>query len=266
MGVVYILLFIQGITGSMYLYQPQNIVSVDVNGSAVITCLSSEALDSNYKVSWYHRKWRSSDDLLHVKSCGRDNDPHKYVCNHKQGIASLEISNVQTDDSGVYYCVYTYSFLDRKFGNGTNLHVGALGAHNTVHLYWNISGTYHKGRIISKEEPDGTWTVMNIISLHKDNWNHREKVTCEAWITSFPTHVHWEIPDKGELHPSSKCQSYLIALVTAGTLLTLILLLHLMRTMKLTDNETHKDPLTEDAIAYAELNINNLNRLNKLEQ
>ncbi|XP_075700690.1 uncharacterized protein LOC142665040 [Rhinoderma darwinii] len=292
MGVVYILLFIQGIAGYMVLYQPQNIVSMDVNGTTVITCVSSDDLETGIRISWYYRKWRSSEEPVRVKSCSSDNVTHKYTCKNGKYMAGLEIHNVQLTDSGVYYCTYSYSSLSLKFGNGTNLNVGdkstsrtsihilghlqplhphsslqlacvVLEAHNTVHLYWNISGTYHKGRIISKEESNGTWTVVNFISLPNDTWNYGKKVTCEVWIKSSPISVNWEIPGKGDLHGfvASKCQSFLIPMVIAGILLLLVSILFI-RTLKLRDNKTQvsmgKKTLAEDDIVYSELNINHL--------
>ncbi|XP_073498386.1 uncharacterized protein [Phyllobates terribilis] len=266
MAAVYILLFIQGITGRMVLYQPQNIVPVDVNDTAVITCVSSEDLENGNKISWLHRKWRSSEDLVRVKSCSTNNDTHKYVCKNEKYTASLEIYNVQTNDSGVYYCVYHYSLTLKEFGNGTNLIAGGrssfrtsihilghlhnwnplkalhlacvvLADNNTVHIYWNIPGLYHQGRIISREDSDGTWTIMNFISLPKDNRTHGEKITCEAWFNTSSFSVHMSLPDKDEFNVNviSKCQSFLIPVVTAGTLLVMTLLLHLSRTLKITE-------------------------------
>ncbi|XP_040268171.1 uncharacterized protein LOC120982227 isoform X1 [Bufo bufo] len=297
MGVVYILLLIQGITVEIVLYQPQNIVSVEVNRTAVITCVSSEVLDAGLKISWYHRKWRSSEAPILVKSCSSDDDPQKYVCKNEKYKAWLEIHNVQITDSGVYYCMHKHIPYFPQFGNETKLNVRdkstsrssihilghlqpqhynsslllacvVLVAQNTVHLHWNISGTYYKGQIISREKSNGTWTVINFISLPKDNWDHGDRVTCEAWITSSPTSVHWEIPgqDESNGYVASKCQDFMIPVVTAGTLLVLTLLIHLSRTIKLSDKTAHKDPVMEDQIAYAELNINRLTRLKKTTQ
>ncbi|XP_069601681.1 uncharacterized protein [Ranitomeya imitator] len=290
MGVVFIFLFIQGITGEMFLYQPQNIVSKDVNGTAVITCVPSEIF-IGLKFSWYHRKWRSSEAPVRVKSCTRDNDKHKFVCKDEKYTASLEIYNVQTNDNGVFYCVYYSSYFLLKFGNGTNLNVGdrstskssvhilgqlhlwhphnslnlacvVLAAHNTVLVYWNISGTYHKGQIISREEPDGTWTVMNFISLPKDNWSEEEKVTCEVWLQSSAINVHWKIPGRGEPHGfvSTTCESFLIPMVISGALLALMLSVHFIKTLKIPGNKTQssmsKNTGIEDEIVYSELNMN----------
>ncbi|XP_073493789.1 uncharacterized protein [Phyllobates terribilis] len=291
MAVVYVLLLIQGITGQIVLYQMQNIVSKKVNDTAIITCESQEDLDTSNKFSWYHRKWGRSKDPVWVKSCLTDNDIHKYVCKHEKHKASLEIYNVQTNDSGVYYCVYLYSMDSLKLGNGTNLNVGdistfrtsvhildnlqtlhpnssvqlacvVLAARNTVYLSWNISGTYHKGQIISTEESDGSWTVMNFISLSTSNQSQWHKVTCEVWMQFPPIRVQWVIEGQGELHDHfvSKCQSFLIPMVTAGTLLVLILSIHLIKTLKLTDNKTQgsmmKNTVTKDEIVYSELIIN----------
>ncbi|XP_040268173.1 uncharacterized protein LOC120982227 isoform X3 [Bufo bufo] len=196
MGVVYILLLIQGITVEIVLYQPQNIVSVEVNRTAVITCVSSEVLDAGLKISWYHRKWRSSEAPILVKSCSSDDDPQKYVCKNEKYKAWLEIHNVQITDSGVYYCMHKHIPYFPQFGNETKLNV--------------------------RDESNG--------------------------------------------YVASKCQDFMIPVVTAGTLLVLTLLIHLSRTIKLSDKTAHKDPVMEDQIAYAELNINRLTRLKKTTQ
>ncbi|XP_056408687.1 uncharacterized protein LOC130313979 [Hyla sarda] len=294
MGIVYILLLIQGITGQIVLHEPQNIVSMDVNGTAVITCVSNEN-SFGPLFSWYHKKWGSIKDIVRVKSCINDNDTHKYACKHEKNATTLEIYNVQINDSGVYYCRYHNRL---KFGNGTCLNVEdvstsnssiyivshvqpshpdnslqmacvVLGAHNAVNLSWNISGTYHKGHTISKEGSDGTWTVLNFISLPKDNWHHGVKGICEAWIKSSPISVHWEISGQGEIHGcvACKCENFRIPVVTAGILLLLILSIHLICTLRLTDNKTpcvmEKNIVIEDEVTYSELNINNLTRFKK---
>ncbi|KAM4013524.1 uncharacterized protein ACNLHF_003606 [Anomaloglossus baeobatrachus] len=291
MGVVFIFLFIQGIFGEMVLFQPQNIISEDVNGMAVITCGSNEKF-LLMKFSWYSRTWSSSEAPVRVKSCTKDNDTHKYVCKEEKNMASLEIYNLQTNDSRLYYCVYYYTRTSLKFGNGTYLNVGdrstsrssihilghlhprhphsslhvacvVLAVHNMVHLYWNISGTYHKGRIISIKESDGTWTVMNFISVPKDHWSYEEKVTCEVWLQSSPIRVQWEIPGEPHGYFTSKCQSFFIPVGISGTLLVLMLSVHLIKTLKIQGNKTQvsmiKNNATEDEIVYSELNMNQFN-------
>ncbi|XP_071970169.1 uncharacterized protein [Engystomops pustulosus] len=295
MDVLYILLFLHGVAGRMVLYQPQNIVSVDVNGTAIITCWVSTGKTVGEMFFWYFKKHESSEAPILVKSCVNDNDTHKYTCKHDGHTAYLEIYHVQITDSGVYYCRFKH--ISEIFGNGTHLNVGdrstsgssihivghlqplhphsslhlacvVLAAHNTVHLHWNISGTHHKGRTISKEESARTWTVVNMISLTKHNWNHEDEVTCEAWLHSSPTSVHWSIPRQGELshgYVSSKCQNFLIPVVTTGILLLLMFSVHFIRIChKYTDNETPdlmgNNTMTEDEIVYSELNINHLTR------
>ncbi|XP_069806872.1 uncharacterized protein [Dendropsophus ebraccatus] len=298
MDVIYILLLLQGIRSEMVLHQPQNTVSVDVNSPAVITCVSNEVLEIEDKISWVYRKWGSSETPVWVKSCTENDDTYKYGCKHERYKATLDIYNTQINDSGVYYCAYHYSPSFWKFGNGTNLNVKdtstsrssihILGhrqplhphsslllvcvvraAHNTVPLYWNISGTHHKGQIISEEQPNKTWTVMNFISLPSNTWKYGETVTCEVGLQSPPINVYWKIPEKGE-HPgfvASRCHSFLIPVVAFGMFLLLIFSIHLIRTLTFADNKTQclmgKNTASKDEIVYTELNMSRLNKCKK---
>ncbi|XP_069807052.1 uncharacterized protein [Dendropsophus ebraccatus] len=281
MAVIYILLFFQGkiwITSEMVLHQPQSTVSIDVNSPAVITCVSNEVLEIEVKISWLYRRQRSSESPVWVKSCTENDDTYKYGCKHERYKATLEIYNTQMNDSGVYYCAYHYSPSFWKFGNGTNLNVRetstcrrsihilghpqplhphsslhmvcvVLAAHNTAQLYWNISGTHHKGWVISEEQPDKTWTVMNFISLPSNTWRYGETVTCEIWSQSPPFNVHWKITEKGKQpgYATSKCQRFLIRMIiTAGILLLLTISVHLMRTLKLKDSNKEPIPMIND--------------------
>ncbi|KAM4013686.1 uncharacterized protein ACNLHF_003748 isoform 1-T2 [Anomaloglossus baeobatrachus] len=117
----------------------------------------------------------------------------------------------------------------------SSLHLACvvLAARTTIPLYWNISGTHYKGQIISKEESDGTWTIINFISLLKeDNRSYEEKVICEVWLQSSPNRVHWENSEKDELHGffASKCQVFWIRVTITGILLFLALSLHIILT------------------------------------
>ncbi|XP_075050037.1 uncharacterized protein LOC142112089 isoform X2 [Mixophyes fleayi] len=277
----------------MVLYQPQDIVYADVNGTTVISCESNESLEDKSKVSWYRKSWRTGEAPLRVKSCY--NGAHKYTCKNNKYKATLEIHNVQTNDSGVYFCTFLYGVNLLKYGNGTTLiaadsstsrssvHLLApaqpplpnttlqlacmvRGARHTVHVTWNISGIHHMGRMISMEESGGTWTFLNLISLPRNTWDHGVHVTCEVWFNSSPVCVHWEISERGEIHSgfTSICQTYLIPALTSGLLLLLALSVHLIWTYKHSDNKTpgsnHKDTETEDGIVYSHLDMYYLTR------
>lgn len=68
---------------------------------------------------------------------------------------------------------------------------------HTVHVTWNISGTRHKGRIISREEIGGIWTFQSLFSLTEDIVNYGGHVICEVWLSSSPVQISWTIKDRG---------------------------------------------------------------------
>ncbi|KAM4013527.1 uncharacterized protein ACNLHF_003609 [Anomaloglossus baeobatrachus] len=297
MAVVCILLFIQVITGHLVLYQPPNVISAEVNSTAVIPCVSREDSDQGHQIAWYQRKWILDERPLLVKSCSSDNDRHKYTCKYEKGISKLSISNGQPNDSGVYFCAFM--FVDNYiFGNGSYLNVGDRStsrnsihilsslqplrthsfiqlacvvheARDTIHITWNISRRQHRGRTISKRESNGIRTIMNFISLPGDNWNPGQKIICEVWILSSPIGVHWVIPEKAEIHGylTHKCQAFLIPVLISGMLLLLTLSLHLIRTFKLKGTKGQvsmdNDALPQAEIVYTELNMAHLTRHRK---
>ncbi|XP_063804732.1 immunoglobulin alpha-2 heavy chain-like [Pseudophryne corroboree] len=252
-----LLLLSDVIVGRMVLYQPQDVVSAGVNDAAVIRCVANEDLEAGTQIAWYRRRWRTGEAPLCVISCLYNDNTYKYACKNAKHTAVLQIRNIQADDTGVYYCT-AGSTLSRKFGNGTTLIVAdsstpsrsvhllaparpplpnttvplacvVHGARHTVHVTWKISGTHHRGSMISMEEPGGTSTFLSFISLPRDTWDHGDNVSCDVWFTSSPVSVHWripEIPERGTKTRSSKDQ----------------------------------DSAAEDSIVYSQLDINHLTK------
>ncbi|XP_073423167.1 uncharacterized protein [Dendrobates tinctorius] len=297
MAVVFILLFIQVIPGQLVMYQPLNVIAVEVNTTAVIPCVSSENSDEGRQISWFRREWIFDARPLFLISCLIYNNKQKYTCKYDKGISQLYLSNGQTNDSGDYFCAFI--FVDNYiFGNGTYLNVGDRStsgssicilaplppprahsslqlacvvheAHDTVYINWNISGRQHKGRTIYKKELSRTWVIMNFISLPEEHWSHGDKVTCEVWLSSSPSSVNWVVPKKEKMYGylTHICQDFLIPVGIAGILLLLTLSVHLIKIFKLTGTKTEvskdNDIVTKDEIVYTELNTTYLTRHRK---
>ncbi|XP_069601680.1 uncharacterized protein [Ranitomeya imitator] len=242
----------------MVVYQPVDVMYVDVETTAELTCESSEPLESGTGISWYRKSWRTGGNISLVKSCAKDNGQNKYVCNNSHNTTTLLIRNTQTSDSGDYICASYHN----NFGNGTALVVGERstcegsvhlltpiqqpfpirtvqlacvvhGVHHAVHITWIISGIHSKGKITSIQRSDGTRIFMNMISLPREEWNHDDWVICKVWLSSIRVLVHLEIPiEDAQKTFVSACSLYLRSVLTAIVLVICMVAVHLSHTYK----------------------------------
>ncbi|XP_040188803.1 uncharacterized protein LOC120920664 [Rana temporaria] len=252
------LLFFKVAIAQVVLYQPQNTVSVGIGATAVILCTSSDSLDEGTGITWHVRR-RTDKAHLRVKSCLADNDQHKYICKSENHQARLEIYNVSLEDSGVYYCMFSYTAVLRVLGNGTTLIVEdtsaihsihllasamasdhkvptqlvciVSGALHTVHVTWNISGRHLKGKLTSVEELGGIWTTQNLLSLPQNTWNYGDHATCEVWFSFSPIQTHWSVQKKGHVC-ITEYPSYVRYVLILMALLMFIFTVHLSWTYK----------------------------------
>ncbi|XP_050785697.1 immunoglobulin alpha-2 heavy chain-like isoform X2 [Gopherus flavomarginatus] len=201
----------------LFLHQTQRIQFVEVNDSAKIHCSSTENLEGGSSMFWYLRK--EGEKPTCIKRCLDDQNVGKFVCKHKTHSSTLEISNVQKTESGIYYCAYRYSsFL--IFGNGTTLIVGDSytnsswvmllvpfpwgsqvtgtanlacvihGVSSPVHVSWSVSGELQEqGLTHSLKAKDGFLTLVNHISVPMDTWTSGKNFTCEVKFNSSGTSV-----------------------------------------------------------------------------
>ncbi|XP_075050040.1 immunoglobulin alpha-2 heavy chain-like [Mixophyes fleayi] len=228
------------ITAQLFLYRPQNVMFDDIKVSAVISCVSNDPFNAETGISWYQKIWRGGESTVCANSCILGNDTHKGTCGTGKHKARLEVNNLETNDFGVFYCTFHYVSV-HLFGNGTTVIVGdhstyrslmhlidppqtqlttnspvqlacmVREARHTVHIAWSISGTPHKGRMISMKEPGGTSTFLNLISFPRDTMDHGKHVTCEIWFNSSHIRVQWEVPeeDAGPGVPLTRHRVYL---------------------------------------------------------
>ncbi|KAM4663688.1 uncharacterized protein O3C94_011968 [Discoglossus pictus] len=142
-------------------------------------------------------------------------------------------------------------------------------ARQIVHVVWNISGTHHKGRTIAMEEPNGTWTFLNQITVPITSWQQDERLACQVWFNSSPVVVHRNkglfssVDQKGF---ANQCTYFLISIPIGSFVLLVSLSFHLFWIFK--RPERNRDDMqdratdTQDGIVYAVLNHNasNTNR------
>ncbi|XP_044846720.1 immunoglobulin kappa light chain-like isoform X1 [Mauremys mutica] len=166
---------------------------------------------------WYLR--REGEKPTCIKRCLDDKNVSKFTCKHKTRSSTLEISNIQKTDSGIYYCAYLdSSYL--LFGTGSALIVGDSytssswvmllvpfphdnqvtgtanlacvihGVSGPVHVSWSVSGELQEqGLTRSLKAKDGSLTLINHISVPMDTWTSGKNFTCEVKFNSSGSSV-----------------------------------------------------------------------------
>uniref|UniRef100_A0A8C3FQY4 Immunoglobulin domain-containing protein n=1 Tax=Chrysemys picta bellii TaxID=8478 RepID=A0A8C3FQY4_CHRPI len=117
----------------LFLYQTQRILFVEVNGTAKIYCSSKEKMEGG-DVFWYLR--REGETPTCIKYCLDNLNVSKFACKHETHLSILEISNIQKNETGVYYCAFIYSSY-LLFGNGTTLIVGGKEPQLKSWMWWH---------------------------------------------------------------------------------------------------------------------------------
>ncbi|XP_065276493.1 immunoglobulin kappa light chain-like [Emys orbicularis] len=231
----------------LFLYQTQRIQFVDVSDTAKIHCSSKENLEGGSSIFWYLR--REGETPTCIKRCLDDQKVGKFVCKHKTHSSTLEISNIQKTDSGIYYCaVRITSYL--IFGNGSTLIVGdsytnsswvmllvpfphgsqvtgtanlacvIQGVSSPVHVSWSVSGELQEqGLTRSLKAKDGSLTLINHISVPRDTWTSGKNFTCEVKFNSSGSSVK-----KSTRYPAAHTSSCLPSIVSLAVLSALMLL------------------------------------------
>ncbi|XP_077697744.1 immunoglobulin kappa light chain-like [Eretmochelys imbricata] len=232
----------------LFLYQTQRIQSVEVSDTAKIHCSSTENLEGGSSILWYLR--REGETPTCIKSCLDDQNVSKFACKHETHSSTLEISNVQKTETGIYYCaVRITSYL--LFGNGTTLIVGDSftntswvmllvpfphgsqvtgtanlacvihGVSSPVHVSWSVSGELQEqGLTHSLKAKDGSLTLINHISVPMDTWTSGKNFTCEIKFNSSDN-----IVKKSTRYPAAHASSCLPSIVSLAVLSTLMLLM-----------------------------------------
>ncbi|XP_072272893.1 uncharacterized protein [Pyxicephalus adspersus] len=282
MKLFHLLLISEAIAARMVLYQPQDFVSVDVGATAVLSCMSNEAMEIGDMMFWFRKDYKPAESPIRVKACNNKTDVHKYGCTgNSKNMINLEIYNIQISDSGIYYCSMHY-VNQQKYSNGTMLIVRdnstlnssiylltTLNATNqlacvvntplhTVYMLLAVTGTQHKSRMISSKIFGGNWFFQDLL-LPRNLEDYGNHVTCEVWLCSSTVHIHWtkkEIDTSKDFTMACKIFLGFVFLLPFG------LVGHLIWTYKQRDKQTQDANCqdTSDGIVYAHLNMNQLNQ------
>ncbi|XP_074979110.1 immunoglobulin kappa light chain-like [Caretta caretta] len=245
----------------LFLHQTQRIQFVEVSDNAKIQCSSTENLEGGSSILWYLR--REGEKPTCIKSCLDDQNVSKFACKHETHSSTLEISNVQKTESGIYYCAYRYSSY-LIFGNGSTLIVGDSytntswvmllvpfphgsqvigtanlacvihGVSSPVHVSWSVSGELQEqGLTRSLKAKDGSLTLINHISVPMDTWTSGKNFTCEVKFNSSGNSVKksTRYSAASSTAPARECSLYIVPLATGAGLLLLVVSLSLVWTL-----------------------------------
>ncbi|XP_043390977.1 immunoglobulin kappa light chain-like isoform X3 [Chelonia mydas] len=253
---------IVGVLGvQLFLYQTQRIQFVEVSDTAKILCSSTENLEGGSSILWYLR--REGETPTCIKSCLDDQNVSKFACKHETHSSTLEISNVQKTESGIYYCAYRYSSY-LLFGNGSMLIVGDSftntswvmllvpfphgsqvtgtanlacvihGVSSPVHVSWSVSGELQEqGLTRSLKAKDGSLTLINHISVPMDTWTSGKNFTCEVKFNSSGKSVKksTRYPAATSTAHASSCLPSIVSLAVLSALMLLMVSLSLIWTL-----------------------------------
>ncbi|XP_073474075.1 uncharacterized protein [Aquarana catesbeiana] len=253
-------LFCKGLAVNLTSYHPENTLFVDEKSTANIFCHSGITLDTGSAITWFRRTLKIGEPPQIICSWLNSMSVPKYNCDIAGNSARLNIHDVQSQDSGVYYCtvlrrsilnafdlttliarsncrspvsVYLLAPAEIPHDYVTTVQLACLvqKAYHSIYIRWNISGAYYMGRMSSTKELNGTWTFLNYISLPVD----KQSAACEVWLGSSFVSFTWnkskQVPTLPASTPRLQMFSFCVRFVlVVCILLTLVIFVHLSST------------------------------------
>ncbi|XP_061462533.1 uncharacterized protein LOC133375062 isoform X2 [Rhineura floridana] len=191
-----------------------------------------------------------------IKSCSDNQTAGKFACKAKGQRATLKISNVQTSDSGLYFCAQRYS-SSLYFSNGsTSLIVGdsytpsawvmllqpraqdspsrfknqlaclVHGASSLVQVSWGVPGDiHHKAQTLLVKNNSGSLTFVSLLHIPEGSHTSGKNFTCEVRFNfSGPSVKKSAVFDAGSsAKDDQKCLIHKVSLAVLGMLASLLL-------------------------------------------
>ncbi|KAJ6652437.1 hypothetical protein lerEdw1_011555 [Lerista edwardsae] len=228
---------------------------VGVGETVQISCTAAEPVrHGGIAFSWYRRQARG---IHWVRNCFFNQAPDKFVCRVQGRDLTLEIAQVQKEDSGTYFCA-EHIYINFSFSTGTSLIVGdsytpstwvtvlqPQGAHyvqnasdslaclvcgvsNSVQVSWQLpGGLRQEGRTLLVQNRSGSLTFLSLLRVPVDVWGGGGPYTCEVRFNSSgpPVRRSAASPAPLLLAQAGHCPSSTVSLVVATGLSLLLLLL-----------------------------------------
>ncbi|KAG6929291.1 hypothetical protein G0U57_006037 [Chelydra serpentina] len=223
--------------------------------TAHLDCRISE---KEWRVLWYKEQQGGSLQWIYQSFKSADPDG-KYSSNVSptEKMFSLIISNVQRDDSGVYYCGLSASlYLQPNFGNGTRLIVTDASEPSVSVLVpsapedaelppvipllcllsdftppWS-AGLWDTGEQVSDGQMDagaidgnGVFSVWSLLTIPSETWNQATICTCTAKESSTGRSISATVSKETERRDAGHCG---IVLYTGLPCIFILLLIQLL--------------------------------------
>ncbi|XP_054829624.1 uncharacterized protein LOC129325764 [Eublepharis macularius] len=197
----------------LLLYQKEPFHFVNTGRTAEIQCVSTETISSGIMFSWYKRR-ENEISVLIAKCAGMANNA-KFICRVEQEKLILKISNLRTEDSGLYFCGTRQDGFF-SFSNGSSLIVGdsytprtqvvlllppappaptlmhaghvacvVRGVSNLVQVSWDVPGELQQeGLTRLVKSSSGSLTFVSVLQIPRDSHWGGKNVTCQVRFNS----------------------------------------------------------------------------------
>ncbi|XP_067878574.1 Ig heavy chain Mem5-like [Heterodontus francisci] len=249
-GVCALSLLIQVVVSQSFLSQSPPIQTVLVGSRVQLNCYTTRLVASY--VFWYRQQHRRDMQLLYTVGKNYPADGRfSGEVDDNSGNYALVISNVQRNDSGMYYCASrNYQNMARIFGNGSTLVVTegrpavfllipppaeissmervplmclvrGLSPHS-LPILWNVSGVISEGQTDSGAiDEDGTYSVRSHISVSAETWSSGVVCICTVQINSTENHISESVSSQRDSPLHTSCALPIYGSLSAAAFLLL---------------------------------------------
>nr|6CWT_B Chain B, Fab e21 light chain [Oryctolagus cuniculus]6CWT_D Chain D, Fab e21 light chain [Oryctolagus cuniculus] len=192
--------------------QTPSSTSAAVGGTVTINCQASQSIGN--ALAWYQQKPGQPPKLLiSAGSNLASGVPSRFRGSGSGTEYTLTISDVQREDAATYYCLGTYSAIDRAFGAGTNVEIERTVAAPSVFIFppsdeqlksgtasvvcllnnfypreakvqWKVDNALQSGNsqesVTEQDSKDSTYSLSSTLTLSKADYEKHKVYACEV--------------------------------------------------------------------------------------